>query len=211
MTLLFIMSANANAASSRIGIVVFEGFLTSDVTAPIEVFGAASKQAWFSDYEVVLISATNTKTVTSEEGLTVRADVTISGAANLDVLIVPSAYEMKPHLSNKKLIAFIAKHKDKATIVSSNCSGSFLLAEAGILDGKKATTWAGGEKEFVNAYPKVDVQFDENVVVDRGVVTSNGGPVSYQAAFEILSQLSSDKYAQGISELIQFNRLQSAL
>ncbi len=52
---------NSAGASSKIGILVFDGFLTSDVTAPIEVFGAATKKAWFSSYEVVVISATKNK------------------------------------------------------------------------------------------------------------------------------------------------------
>ncbi len=204
-----LISGYTHAASSKIGIIVFDGFLTSDVTAPIEVFGAASKKAWFSNYEVLLISATDKKIIRSEEGLTVTADTTIDKVGDLDVLIVPSAYDMDPTLSNKKLISFIARQKDKATLMSSNCSGSFLLGEAGVLDGKKATTWAGGEKDLAKAYPKIKVQYDTNVVVDDGVVTSNGGPVSYESAFEILRQLSSDKYAKEISELIQFNRISS--
>ncbi len=203
------ISGYTHAASSKIGIIVFDGFLTSDVTAPIEVFGAASKKAWFSNYEVLLISATDKKVIKSEEGLTVTADTTIDKVGDLDVLIVPSAYDMDPTLSNKKLISFIARQKDKATLMSSNCSGAFLLGEAGVLDGKKATTWAGGEKDLAKAYPKIKVQYDTNVVVDDGVVTSNGGPVSYESAFEILRQLSSDKYAKEISELIQFNRISS--
>jgi uncharacterized protein (AIM24 family) len=57
---------------------------------------------------------------------------------------------------------------------------------------------------------KIKVQQDQNVVVDNGVITSNGGPVSYQAAFKLLSKLSSDKFAGEISEAIQFNRLAHA-
>lgn len=207
--LLFILSGYTYAASSKIGIIVYDGFLTSDVTAPIEVFGAASKQAWFSDYDVVLISATNEKTVKSEEGLTIIANTTIADVGKLDVLIVPSAYDMKPTLSNKNLISFITKQNQKGTLMSSNCSGAFLLGKAGVLDGKKATTWAGGEKELADAYPKINVQYNKNVVVDDGVVTSNGGPVSYEGAFEILRQLSSDSNAKEISELLQFNRISS--
>ncbi len=59
--LTFLIVNSASAAASKIGILVFDGFLTSDVTAPIEVFGAATKKAWFSSYEVVIISATKNK------------------------------------------------------------------------------------------------------------------------------------------------------
>jgi len=201
---------SASAAAAKIGILVFDGFLTSDVTAPIEVFGAATKKAWFSSYEVVVISTTKNKTVISEEGLKVVADKTIYDELKLDVLIVPSAYEMDSHLNNKDLIDYIKKQNLSASWMASNCSGAFLLGKAGVLDGKNATTWAGGEEGLLKAYPKIKVQYDQNVVVDDKVITSNGGPVSYQAAFKLLAKLSSEKFANEISAAIQFNRLKSA-
>ncbi len=208
---MFFFSRVSYAAYSKIGILVFPGFLTSDVTAPIEVFGAATKKAWFSSYEVVVISATKNKQILSEEGLKIIADKTIYDNLKLDVLIVPSAYQMDGLLKDKKLIDFIKKQKQTTSWMASNCSGAFLLGEAGILDGKKATTWAGGEKGLSKAYPKIKVQYDENVVIDSKVITSNGGPVSYQAAFELLAKLSSKKFAKEISTSIQFDRLERVL
>ena len=177
MVTLFIANF-ASAAQSKIGILVYDGFLTSDVTAPIEVFGAATKKSWFSSYQVIVISTTKNKTLRSEEGLRIIVDKSIYDEVELDVLIVPSAYNMDAHLNDKNLIEFIAKHKDTASWIASNCSGALLLAEAGVLDGKKATTWAGGEGKLLKLYPKVDVQFNQDVVVDGNVITSNGGPVS---------------------------------
>ena len=104
-----LLTGFANAAQSTIGILVFDGFLTSDVTAPVEVFGAATKKAWFSSYEVVVISATKNKTVVSEEGLTIVADKTIYDELKLDVVMVPSAYDMDDLVSDKNLIDFIKK------------------------------------------------------------------------------------------------------
>ncbi len=201
---------SASAAAAKIGILVFDGFLTSDVTAPIEVFGAATKKAWFSTYEVVVIATTKNKTVVSEEGLKIVADKTIYDELKLDVLIVPSAYGMDSHLNNKDLIDYINKQSLSASWMASNCSGAFLLGKAGVLDGKNATTWAGGEEDLLKAYPKIKVQYDQNVVVDDKVITSNGGPVSYQAAFKLLAKLSSEKFANEIAAAIQFNRLKSA-
>jgi len=208
----FVVSVNSTMAAStnKIGILVFDGFLTSDVTAPIEVFGAATKQAWFSSYEVVVVSATKNKEVQSEEGLHVIADKTIYDDLKLDVLLVPSAYEMDWFLKNTDIIQFIKKQNQSASWMASNCSGAFLLGEAGVLDGKNATTWAGGEKDLSKGYPKIKVQYDQNVVIDHKVITSNGGPVSYQAALVLLAKLSSEKFSKEISEKIQFNRLESA-
>ncbi|MEH6581617.1 MAG: DJ-1/PfpI family protein [Halioglobus sp.] len=210
LIVLSISTSLASAASSKIGIVVFDGFLTSDVTAPIEVFGAATKKSWFSSYEVVVISATENTTVVSEEGLRIIADSTIYDNLELDVLIVPSAYDMDDFIGDKNLINFIRNQGASASWMASNCSGAMLLGEAGILDGKAATTWAGGEKKLAKAYPAINVQYDKNVVVGKKVITSNGGPVSYQAAFSLLAKLSSEEFSKEISESIQFNRLDRA-
>jgi len=210
LTLVILTPHSAVASTSKIGILVFDGFLTSDVTAPVEVFGAATKKAWFSSYNVIVISATRNKQVVSEEGLKIIADKTIYDDIMLDVLLVPSAYEMDEFLNNKDLVNYIKKQNESASWLASNCSGAFLLGEAGVLDGKYATTWAGGEKGLLKSYPKIKVQFDKNVVIDKRVITSNGGPVSYQAAFELLERLSSAKFAKEISESIQFNRLERA-
>src|SRR5262245_59586316 len=96
----FVLSTCAWAQSSLLGILVFDGFLTSDVTAPIEVFGAASKKPSFSSHNVIVISASKEKTVVSEEGLRIVADKTIYDDLKLEVLVVPSSYKMDGVLKN---------------------------------------------------------------------------------------------------------------
>lgn len=207
---ILIVTFTTFANAETIGVLVFDGFLTSDVTAPIEVFGAAIKKPSFSKYKMIVISATKQKSVVSEEGLRILADNTIYDVPKLDVLIVPSSYGTEKLLKNTDLINFIKKQSQSASWMASNCAGAFLLGAAGVLDGKHATTWAGGEKQLADAYPKIKVEFDKNVVVDNKVITSNGGPVSYQAAFELLARLSSQKFADEISKSIQYARLKNA-
>jgi len=85
------------------------------------------------------------------------------------------------------------------------------LAEAGVLEGKKATTWAGGEADFQKLYPKVDVQHDQNLVIDNNVLTSNGSVVSYHAALTLLKQMSSTSKAQEVADALQFSRVSSLI
>jgi len=95
--------------------------------------------------------------------------------------------------------------------VASNCSGALVLAEAGVLDGKRATTWAGGEASFQKKYPDVLVQHDINVVIDDGVLTSNGSVVSYEAAIALLAKLTSDEFAAEVANDLQFKRVANAV
>lgn len=200
-------ASSSYAVAETIGVLVFDGVLTSDITAPIEVFGEASNQAWFSDYKTILISVNNTKTVTTEQGLKIFADKVLKDHPKVDILLIPSSYSMGPLLGNKDLISYIRKTSKTASWVASNCSGALLLAEAGILDGKKATTWAGGEDDFKRSYPKVNVQFDVNYVIDGNVLTSNGSLVSYEAALVLLSKVASEKQSEKVSATLQYQRI----
>lgn len=205
---LFTLITNAtHAADKTIGIIVFDGVLTSDITGPAEVFGVASKQSWFKDYDVKMISINDQTTITTEEGLTIKSDTNIDTVKNLSALIVPSSYSMEPLLKNKKLIQFIKTQGKKVEWMASNCSGSYLLAEAGLLDGKKATTWAGGEKDFQKEYPTVSVQENKNYVIDGNIITGNGSVVSYTAAIKLLSLISNQKLAQEVFDTLQLGRI----
>ena len=204
--LIFAPIEQSLAADKRIGILVFDGVLTSDITAPLEVFGVANKKSWFSNYDVIVINVENTPTITTEEGLKLGTDSWIGAQPEVDVLIVPSSYNMKPLLQNQQLINFVQTTANKAEWIASNCSGSSILAEAGLLNQRKATTWFGGESGLKSNYPEVNVQFDQNVVIDGNIITSNGSLVSYQAALTLLGKMTSERKANEVAEALQYQR-----
>lgn len=200
-------SISAVAADKKIGVLVYDDVLTSDAVAPAEVFGVASRKAWFSDYEVILINVKREATVTTEEGLTLQVDANIYDDLDLDVLIVNSAYDMDWLFENEDLTKFLREQAKTVEWLASNCSGAFLYAHAGLLDGYRATTWAGGEPGLQKQFPKIDVVVDQNVVVDRNRITSNGGVPSYQGALVLLWLMSGESNAKEVFETIQFNRV----
>jgi len=201
------LGASASAADKRIGILVFDGVLSSDVTAPIEVFGIASKQSWFSDYETLIINVGNKSSVTTEEGIRLLVDAKLKDQPEVDVLLMPSSYDMDPLIENQALISYIQSTAKHAEWMASNCSGAFVLAEAGVLEGKKATTWAGGESDLAKAYPNINVQYDTNYVIDGNVITSNGSVVSYEAALALLEEMSSKSRAEEVKTALQMQRV----
>jgi transcriptional regulator GlxA family with amidase domain len=196
----------AQAGDKTIGVLVWDGVLTSDITGPLEVFGQASTLSWFTDYKVSTINVGEGTSIKTHEGLSLAVDAHLKDSPKVDVLLVPSSYDMDPILKSENVIGYIRDTATRAEWMASNCSGAFALAKAGVLDGKKATTWAGGEGDLKKDYPKVDVQFDTNVVVDKGVITSNGSLVSYQAALILLAKLASPEKAQEVADALQYSR-----
>ena len=199
----------ADAPRKTIGVLIFDKVLTSDVTAPLEVFGNAAKQEEFSGYRVVAI-APEKKPVTTEEGVVLMPQYSIDDAPALDTLIVGSAYDMKPVLDNAKLIKWVAQQGGQAAWLASNCSGARILGDAGLLVGRRATTYPGGELLMKARYLRTTVVFGEKVVVDGNLVTSNGGLVGYTAALKLLERMSSAAFAQKVAGNIYYDRVASA-
>lgn len=191
---------------TRIGVVLFDGVLTSDVTAPLEVFGAAVASEAVENFEVVTIAPENKK-IRTHEGITLVADYDIENAPALDVILVGSSYDMDVLLENKAFMAFIEERGAVADCVASNCSGAYVLAAAGLLDGLEATTYPGGELWLKVNRPSVKIRFNETVVIDGNAITSNGSMVSYAAAFALLEKLAGENTANEISELLYYDRL----
>jgi transcriptional regulator GlxA family with amidase domain len=200
----------ANDGAIDVAVVVFDGVLTSDAAAPLEVFGAAAKKPWPQSISIRAVALGDMLTVTTEEGLRLTASALLKDAGDYDAVIIPSRYDMDSLLKNRTLINFVQRQSTHAAWMASNCSGALVLAEAGVLNGKQATTWAGGEKSFQQKYPAVLVQEDVNVVIDDGVLTSNGSVVSYEAAIALLAQLTDDALAGEVAHDLQFARVANA-
>ncbi len=190
-----------------IGIIVFDGVLTSEVIGPAEVFGMASKLDGFRGAKVLLIGIERQRTIHTEENIQLTVDATIADELDLDVLLVPGGNDMSYLLQHKELNAFIQKQERSAQWVGSVCAGAFVLGQAGVLDGKQATTWFGGETSLQAQFPAIQVIHDKPVVLDKRRITANGGLVSYQAALVLLGQMSSTDCARQVYESLGMERL----
>lgn len=192
--------------TTRIGIMLFDGVLTSDVVAPMEVFGSAIANGSVENYQVVTV-APRAGPVRTQEGIILNADFALADAPALDVIIVGSSYDMDTILEDEAFMAFIRERGAQADWLASNCSGAYILAEAGFLKGRRATTYPGGEIWLKLNHPSIDIEIDETVVVDGNVVTSNGSLVSYEAALELLSLMAGEEAARKLAGGLYYNRL----
>lgn len=198
--------AQSQSQSQRIGVMLFDGVLTSDVVAPLEVFGVAIENEIIDGYEIVTI-APEAGPVTTHEGLILTADFGIKDAPDLDVIIVGSRYDMDPVLEDQAFMTFVTEQATQADWIASNCSGAYVLAATGLLNGVNVTTYPGGEVWLKLNHPRVRIDIDATVVVDDNVVTSNGSLVSYAAAIELLEHMAGPDKSQEAADTLYFTRL----
>lgn len=190
-----------------IGILMFDDVLTTELTAPLEVFSKHTEQGE-KLFNVITI-ADRYDFIVSEDGLKLFPDYTIENAPKLDVLIVPSAYDMEVQVNNSKLIDFIKLQNNNTEYTVSNCAGATLIGESGIADGLKIVTWIGGGKDLQKNYPNLKVQNDAEVsyMEDGKILSSNGNLASYISSLELLEKMSSVKHRKYVESLLYLDRL----
>lgn len=158
----------------RVVVVAYPGVQSLDVTGPVEVFAAANQHTGRPEYAVTLATADGLPCPTSS-GLVLVPDGAIQELRHApDTLVVAGGNGTAGAVRDPKLLIGIARLARRARRVTSVCSGAFLLAEVGLLDGKRATTHWSACDLLARVYPQVDVDPDPIYTRDGNVWTSAG-------------------------------------
>src|SRR5262245_53474688 len=155
-----------------IAILLFDGVEVLDFAGPYEVFAAARDESGERYTEVFTIA--ERPEVKCLGGLRVIADATFDACPDLDVLIVPGGPGAREQSEDQRAIfKFIQSQKGNAKLIASVCTGSFLLARSGLLNGRRATTHSNRIEMFTNEFPAVKVEKEK--IIDEGDVITAGG------------------------------------
>ncbi|MEQ8904725.1 DJ-1/PfpI family protein [Ekhidna sp.] len=201
------MQKEINPDIPTIGILIFEGFLTNEIAAPLDVFtkSDANGNVLFN----VITIAKETKTYVSEEGLGIVPDMLIEEAPELKVLIVPSSFRPDLQVADSAMIQFIRKQNQSADYIASHCAGALMLGQSGIANNKKIVTYVGGAERLQENYPALLVQNDEEVdyILDGNIMSSNGSLVSYPASLALLEKLTSAEHRKYVENELLYHKL----
>ena len=196
----------------NVGIFVFDEVEVLDFAGPFEVFsrtrllkGAESRRSNDSAPLNPFTVSIDTKPLTDTGGLKIIADYTFNNFPKIDILIVPGGYGTRTLLNNEILLKWIKAVSDKANITASVCTGSLLLAKAGLLEGKRATTHWGAIEALKSISKDIQVITERRVVNDE-IITSAGVSSGIDMAFMIVENLYGEQVASDTSKYIEFHR-----
>jgi transcriptional regulator GlxA family with amidase domain len=180
--------------SRRVTFVVFEGLQILDLTGPLEVFSAVNRRA---PQRVPRARPPYVTEVVSSDGRPVRASCGLEIAADraagagrepIDTLVVVGGPGTVDALGDPHLIEWIGRAARRSRRVTSVCTGAFLLAEAGLLDGRRATTHWSQCGRLAARYPSVTVETDPIFVRDENVWTSAGVTAGIDLALRLVEE-----------------------
>ncbi|MEV0384854.1 GlxA family transcriptional regulator [Nonomuraea sp. NPDC050643] len=157
----------------RVLIVVFPGFQLLDMAGPADVFGTAALLASDGGYRVE-VAAVRPGVVPAHNGVGVAATALGEVTGPIDTLLVAGGFTVPDQLKDRELVAAVAGLAARARRVASVCNGAFLLAEAGLLDHRRATTHWLAAHDLKTRYDRVEVDADPLYIEDGDVWTSAG-------------------------------------
>jgi transcriptional regulator GlxA family with amidase domain len=181
-----------------LGIVLYPKFELLDVYGPVEMFGNLGTRL-----KVVMV-AQQAGSVASVQGPKVVADFGFDDCPKLDFIMVPGGAGTLPEMRNPVMLDWLRDRAESAEIVMSVCSGSALLAKAGLLDGRRATS----NKQFFNiaqaAGPKVNWVRRARWVDDGNRVTSSGVSAGIDMSLHVIERLYGTKAAELLASATEY-------
>jgi transcriptional regulator GlxA family with amidase domain len=172
------------ARPHRVAVVAFDGVVLGDLAAPLEVFGLARNADGQPCYEVRTCSQ---QPQVESEHVTLRAPWRLSSLKRADTVIVPGIDNIDRPIP-EALVRALRAAVSRRTRVASICTGAFILARTGALDGLKATTHWLAAQELARRHPAIDVDPDVLYVDNGNILTSAGGAAGLDLCLHLVQR-----------------------
>jgi len=194
--------------TKRVGILIFPQVEVLDFCGPFEVFSVTRldeerRREEPSPFEVLLV-AESAEPVVATGGLRVIPDAPIDACAPLHVLVVPGGRGTRSEIKNQRLLEWIADRGKAVETLTSVCTGAMLLGQAGLLDGRRATTHWRSLPWMREAFPTVTVEEKLHVVEDGHVLTSAGISAGIDMALRVVARYHGDAIARATARHMEY-------
>lgn len=183
-----------------IGVLLFPQVEELDFVGPFEVLSYINKIK--PESTKVLLIAESAEPVAAYNGMKVIPDVTMENCPQLDILVVPGGKGRYVAMKNTVIQEFIKRQAQKAKYIASVCTGAFLLAEAGLLQNKKATTYHTAFAELESYSVQV---LPQKVVHADNIVTAAGVSSGIELGLYLLKEEFGVELAQEVADKIEYD------
>jgi transcriptional regulator GlxA family with amidase domain len=184
----------------NVAIFIHEGVELLDFSGPGEVFAAAGQGRAFSVYTVAL----KEDAITSQGFVRIKPQYTIFNCPPPDIVVLPGGNTRIP-LNEPEVIEWIKNATQHAEVMLSVCTGAFLLAKAGLLDGREATTHWGSIERLRQAAPQARVRENRRFVDSGKIVTSAGVSAGIDGALHVVDRLLGRTAALETARYMEYN------
>lgn len=185
----------------NVAFLIMDGTYNTELTAPYDIFQHTIFRKNIKAMNVFTVANT-LNPIRTFEGMYLLPDFdyTQPDLPKIDILVVPSAeHHLDTDLEDETLISFVQKVDKEAQFMTSHCDGAFVLAKAGVLDGRVSTTFPSDIDQMRQTFPQLDVRKEVLFVHDGKYLTSAGGAKSFEAALYLAEHLYGAEIARSLA------------
>jgi transcriptional regulator GlxA family with amidase domain len=169
----------------RVVVLAFDRFQSLDVTGPVEAFSIATRY-FGGDYEIELVTPDGAP-ARATSGLSLNADAAIGDVAGpIGTLVIAGGEGAGRAARDERVVAWVREAVGRSDRVASVCTGAFILAAAGLLDGRRATTHWDSCQRLAERHPQITVETDPIYVRDGNILTSAGVTAGIDLALSLI-------------------------
>lgn len=190
----------------RVGIFLFNEVEVLDFAGPFEALSIVSIPGQSDKPFLVQTVSQYGKMIKTRNGLMVQPDYSFENAPDFDILIVPGGYGAEEiEINNETVIQWIRKQSNKVELITSVCTGAFLLAKAGLIDGKRATTHWMDIDRLEREFPDVKVESNCKFIDEGSIITSGGISAGINMSFHIIKRLLGEDVAKKTAKRMEYD------
>jgi transcriptional regulator GlxA family with amidase domain len=175
----------------NVAFLIMDGVYNTELTAPYDIFQHTIFRDSIKAMNTFLVANTLSP-ITTFEGIQLlpHFDYLKDSLPPIDILVIPSAeHHLDTDLKDEAMLSFVKEVAQNAQFITSHCDGAFVLAQAGLLDGKVSTTFPTDIDTMRERFPDLDIRKDVLFVHDGQYITSAGGAKSFEAALYLCEYL----------------------
>ncbi|MGE5657636.1 MAG: DJ-1/PfpI family protein [Actinomycetota bacterium] len=189
--------------AKKVAIFLFNDVEVLDFAGPFEVFSVTSELNEPKPFEVLTVAETAGE-IKARNGLRVHPDRTFSDSLQPDILIIPGGLGTRPLMNHPPVIDWIKISSQSAELVLSVCTGSLLLAKAGLLEGLEATTHHLALELLREVAPQTTVLAKQRVVDNGRIVTSGGISAGIDMSLYVIEKILGKEVATKTAEYMEY-------
>jgi len=178
------------SAKKQVAVLLYENAILFDYGPPAEIFRVAE---WTNAFNVFTVGLSTAPMLNMFFPREIKADFRLEDSPKTDVVVIPggdwATIQQRAERGDRKMLLWIRDCLESGTTVLGVCTGAYILALAGLLDGRRATSLPFEIENFRRLAPKTDVREDMLFVDDGNIVTASGGYAGIDAALHIVRRI----------------------
>ncbi|HTJ75455.1 MAG TPA: DJ-1/PfpI family protein [Acidimicrobiales bacterium] len=191
--------------AKTIAVLLFDGVEELDAIGPFEVLAGWTRMFPDEGWRTTTVGLDGPEPIRCGHGLVVTPETSFDAAGRIDLLVYPGGRGARERVDNEAHLDWVRKQVSEIETMTSVCTGALVLAAAGLLHDRPATTHWGALDRLAEIDPTIDVRREDRYVDDGDIVTAAGISAGIDMALHLVARLGGEDQARRVRKFLQYD------